>query len=376
MTTHVFIVDANTFQYHLQYQFVGTGASDKGVDFNNISTTELHHGTENGLVAMIADFSRVQVGDNVIFYLQQRAGVSEGKFYGVFKVKRLMFLETKDEAQQYLRSALGKSLIFRCLIEPYQVYAEGVSEWEALDEIKGIQSPHQMLWSLIYRKLKGNRGNTMITMYESERLIKLIRDKNHRNALLGSNFAFDLNTQQIITTNVNHPYIGQMPPINILPRLIAKYNRGNQFETHLQAYILQHFYATHFDGILQDYTIDWLGNEVSCGVGMQRIDIMAAVRDANDQKIVIPIELKSCCVYSSIIWQMQRYVDWIEQYYVPNCLSDIQPMIVCRKTDKNSSEYITFCQNVLAFNQRNNTLPLVYVEFDIINNNISFTKVF
>ena len=64
------------------------------------------------------------------------------------------------------------------MLKPYKVYPKGVSEWEALDEIKNITSPYQMLWSLIYRKLKGNRGNTMITLYESERLISLIRNKN------------------------------------------------------------------------------------------------------------------------------------------------------------------------------------------------------
>ena len=82
-------------------------------------------------------------------------------------------------------------MTFRTLIEPAKVYAEGVTEWEALDEIKNIQSPNQMLWSLIYRKLKGNRGNTMITIYEAERLCQLIRDKNNRQEL-------DINDQKTI----------------------------------------------------------------------------------------------------------------------------------------------------------------------------------
>lgn len=87
-----------------------------------------------------------------------------------------MFLDNNDD-KQFLKDELKKSLTFRCFIEPCEVYAEGVTEWEALDEIKDIISPNQMLWSLIYRKLKGNRGNTMITMYESDRLINLIRKK-------------------------------------------------------------------------------------------------------------------------------------------------------------------------------------------------------
>lgn len=32
MTTHVFIVDENTFKYHLEYLFVGTGGKEYNVD--------------------------------------------------------------------------------------------------------------------------------------------------------------------------------------------------------------------------------------------------------------------------------------------------------------------------------------------------------
>ena len=101
-----------------------------------------------------------------------------------------------NDSNQFLKQELIKSLTFRTLLEPYEVYAKGVTEWEALDEIKYIQSPNQMLWSLIYRKLKGNRGNTMITIYESERLFKLLRDKNNRKKLTEQNFTFDVQTQK------------------------------------------------------------------------------------------------------------------------------------------------------------------------------------
>ncbi|MCD6595469.1 hypothetical protein J7L68_07330, partial [bacterium] len=95
-TTHVFIVDTNTFKYHIDYMFAGTGAKDNYIDFNNTATTKLHHNTENNLVAMIADSQRVRKNDYVIFYLQQnfRDGIYEGKFYGIFKIKHdLSFLD-------------------------------------------------------------------------------------------------------------------------------------------------------------------------------------------------------------------------------------------------------------------------------------------
>lgn len=57
-TTHVFIVDTNTFKYHLEYLFAGTGAKNNSIDFNNKPNTSLNHTTENNLVGMIADFSK------------------------------------------------------------------------------------------------------------------------------------------------------------------------------------------------------------------------------------------------------------------------------------------------------------------------------
>ncbi len=66
-TTHVFIVDTNTFKYHLEYLFVGTGTKDSSINFNNNSNTFLDYTTENNLVGNVADSQRIRKGDFVIF---------------------------------------------------------------------------------------------------------------------------------------------------------------------------------------------------------------------------------------------------------------------------------------------------------------------
>ena len=58
------------------------------------------------------------------------------------------------------------------------------------------------------------------------------------------NFSFDLKNQEIIALQDSKEYIGRKDEINILPRLIKKYLKNNQFEAHLQTYILQKFYQT------------------------------------------------------------------------------------------------------------------------------------
>ena len=386
MTTHVFIVDSVTLKCHLEYLFAGTGAKDYIVDFNNYADTSLSSQREHLLVSMIADASRIRKGDRIVFYLQQnyREQIYEGKFYGLFKATDDWSFLDNNNGGQYLREELVKSLTFRTLVEPDKIYAEGVTEWEALDEIKHIKSPNQMLWSLIYRKLKGNRGNTMITIYESERLCQLIRNKNSRRKLDCDNMvlSFDTDTQKIILNgnDVKH-YDGRQEELNVLSRLIKKYSEGKSFEPHLQAYIVKvigkGINSSLDDIVVGNSTIEWIGNEVSCGVGMQRIDIMLSVVE-RDQRVVIPIELKAVEADANNAIQLQRYIDWIEQYYLPNRQGDIQPILISKKfSTRNTSKYNELITSFNEFNERNEDVcdELKYVEFDVINGNLVFNKI-
>lgn len=387
MTTHVFIVDSTTFKIHLEYLFAGTGAKENRVDFNNSPNIYLHPTRENMLVGMIADGSRIRQGDQIVFYLQQdfSRGIFEGKFFGIFKAKHDGSFLDNNDGLQYLRNELKKSLTFRTFIEPYRVYAEGVTEWEALDEIKNINSPNQMLWSLIYRKLKGNRGNTMITIYEAERLTQLIRNKNTQTELNCQNkrLSFDPNEQKIVCLDDDPRTYGGMrqEELNLLPRLIAKYESGRAFESHLQAYITKNIgrnINTSLDEAIFDGTqIEWLGNEVSCGVGMQRIDIMASAMQ-NGQRILVAIELKAVEAQENNVKQIQRYVDWIEQYYIPNRPSDIQPVLITKEiANKQSLAYQQLIQSFYSFNQTNNGRcgRLKFIEFNLVRDELYFSFV-
>jgi len=155
MTTHVFIVDENTFPFHLQYKFAGTGAkeADEHID-------------------LLADIKRVRPGDKVVFYL---LGVG---FYGIFRIAKDAFV-IKDPI--YLLKRLKKKLIYRIFIEHDEVYPKYVTEWEALEKLPLYAQ--DIIWSLIYRKLKGERGCTPITVDETNRLLDMIREHNQEKYL-------------------------------------------------------------------------------------------------------------------------------------------------------------------------------------------------
>ena len=335
MTMHVFVVDVQTFPVHLRHRFAGTGARDYMIDFNNSPTSTLGR-PENTVVEMVADVNRIRSGDSIVFYVQQNQskGMPEGKFYGIFRATEdYPFIDNNDGAQ-FLKSELGKSLTFRVLFEPDKVYPIGVAEWEALDEIKDISEPNQMLWSLIYRKLKGNRGCTMITEYERERLCGLLDRKNEGKFLNSGTRSLDFNraTQQIVHSTENvAPYQGRKEAVNLMPRMARKRQENKAFEPHLQAVIVGEL-GRPGDGLseilLGDSQMTWLGNEVSCGVGMQRIDVMIESVSNNGIRHIAPVELKAETIRQGNISQLQRYVDWIKQYFIPNRPSVISPALI------------------------------------------------
>jgi len=385
MTTHVLIVDQNTFDAHLQYMFIGTGSKNDELDFDQngnlikpSGTPQKTAGPERKLISMMADGERIRKGDKIIFYVQAYGG-KEGKFFGIFKAKDDgIYLSDGSN----LKGLLGKKLILRQAIEPDTVYAEGVTEWEALDEIKNIQSPCQMLWSLIYRKLKGYRGNTMITSYESDRLCGLIQRKNNFNALNATAFQFDLAQEKIVasTSSVNPNGLVLGIKKDILPRLVKKYTKRNAHEAHLQTYITSHIGKTqNLDNSLfikGIQNLEWIGNEVSCGVGMQRIDVLLSYIDGDNNQILMPIELKDERInVASNTKQLLRYIDWLEQYYVPNDPNRrIRPALICKKDRPLTTTEISDLNNFDSLGH-NRYLPLRYVEYEVIGSNIQFTRI-
>ena len=152
------------------------------------------------------------------------------------------------------------------------------------------------------------------------------------------------------------------------------------FETHLQAYIVQNI-GRKTNPILDklivgDLSIEWLGNEVSCGVGMQRIDIMLSLKKDNS-RIVVPIELKSIEAKPDNIFQLQRYVDWLEQYYIPNRISDIQPVLISKKIEEKETDYYkSIIQSFKDFNKKNkNCFRLKYIEYKTKDSELIFEEV-
>ena len=255
--------------------------------------------------------------------MQSKDKETPGKFFGIFKAKgRPFFDEGTDD--NYLCQETKKTLLFRVLIKPDKVFAKGITEHQYLDSLENKKHPSQMCWSLIYRKLRGSRGCTMITDYEYKDFLKKIKKENDNKTVKGKSFSFDSNTNQIIESKKNEKYMGRREKLDILKRIIYKNSikRSSSYETHLQAYLIQNI-NKDIDSKLREMLLKfpdkryWIGNEVFCGVGMQRIDILLKQEIANNVFIRL-IELKDEEPTDAIIKeQIPWYLDWLSYYIIP-----------------------------------------------------------
>lgn len=372
--THVFVVSQATFSYHLQYMFAGTGAKDKVSQFLADPTVSYNFSAERMIVGMIADISRIRQGDNIIFYLQASDSLP-GRFFGVFEAASSPFWDAGDE-ENYLLDELGKRLEFRVLIRPKEVYARGITEHDYLDSLAGKTHPSDLCWSLIYRKLKGNRGCTMITDFEFEDLLAKLRSANRNQVVNGNGFSYDRETECIVASDAQHTYEGRRNSLNILPRLLDRASSKKAFEVHLQTYIAQHFDA-ELSHLLMPFPDQkcWFGNEVACGVGMQRIDVLLAQENQTDVYIRL-VELKQCEPYLDIIaYQIPRYIDWLSDYIVPKYRGKnvhIIPTVLAKGDipETLSDSYANF-----AYPMANaDVQPLQYIGFRIANGAINFQR--
>ena len=105
---------------------------------------------------------------------------------------------------------------------------------------------------------------------------------------------------------------------------------------------------------------------------MQRIDILFSVEESSTKRVLFPIELKAVFASSDNTYQLTRYIDWIRQYYIPNRISTIQPILICKKKGMLSDE---LKESFYKFNERKEILPLKYIEYEIKNKDIVFENV-
>lgn len=337
MNYHLFIVDEISLKFHLEYGFVGTGNSNQ--NFN---------------IGLWKDIARLKIDDKIIFYVQKTK-----KFYGVYKVSSYPFFDTTHYLQPMIMPFLGNNqnimLQYRALIQPDIVFQYGIEEFDLLDILPNNVT--DILWSVLYRKLKGARGCSPIFPHEFNIIFNKLNLVNNSTPMLGNSFSF--NGNNILSFN-RMLYQGQINTPNIRNIIL-----NNQYsEHHIHALLIENLPNLLFNNIT------WLGNEVYSGAGMQAIDILTI--DINN--IFNIIEIKKDEIPKGITTQIFKYVQWLQNRFQNFNLIYFQPIIIGYKINGTRKKNLRQ-QEFINFNQNSNAMPLKYFEYEVDNNSIILNKI-
>jgi hypothetical protein len=339
MNYHLFVVNEVSLKYHIEYGFVGTGNSSN--DFN---------------ISLWKDIARLQIGDKIVFYVQEIK-----KFYGFFKVSSLPFYDDKHYLQPKILPFLGKDenikLQYRALIVPDVVFSNGIDEFDLIDILPGNVT--DILWSILYRKLKGGRGCSPLFENEFNIIYNEILQVN--NILLpNNNNSFTFINSQIVINNVNNQYLGQ----GLDPDIRNIILNHSHIEDHMHALLIKNLPTLVFNNT------QWLGNEVYSGAGTQAIDILTI--DINNVFNIVEVKRDETPLNTTL--QVFKYIQWLQnrfQNFIPN---NFQPIIIGYKINGNIKQQRR-TEEFMRFNTISNALPLKYFEYEISNNIIILNEI-
>jgi len=341
MNYHLFIVDEVSLKYHLEYMFVGTGKSDTIFD-----------------IELWKDIARLKPKDKIIFYVQ-----SLKKFYGFFEVVSNPFFDSNYYLQPYsmpfinIKKSNGQinqiKLQYRALIRPFKVFQYGIDEFDLVDILPS--DARDVLWSILYRKLKGSRGCSPLFKNEFDIIFQKIAHINNNLFSHYQNFTF--NNEKISAIQNQFQYMGQTN----IPNIKQDIFNGNYRESHIHALLIQF--------LNQHQSIQWLGNEVYSGAGMQAMDILAI----DNQNIFQIYEIKKEEINKNITIQILKYIQWLQNRFQSFNANNYQPILVGKKIDgqrKLNSRINEFDD----FNNKQVSLPIIYIEYEVNyqNNSIDF----
>ena len=339
---HLFIVGEQTLPIHLQYNFVGV-YKNNDCDWNNVT---VHPSAERSQAGMYADICRVHAGDEILLYLEKpyndknREG---GRFIGIFEViSPQLFYESQGT---YLKANLGIPLIYRLQIQPKEIFPNGVSEWQAMDEMSDFKNVHDIPWTIIYRKMTGGRGCTPLLPHEGSIIKKMLDLRNHGQKINNASLQYNFSTFNLEhSPNPNLPYAGVINNFqNIRTRLLHLMNSTARFwEIQLQAYLMQELKRNlALTNLLFPQTnLGWLGNEIYCGAGMQSIDILA-YSENNLNRFIHLIELKSVEANADTASQINRYIKWLKAHIPDISIHQIIPTIIAPSINQSYNDEVS-----------------------------------
>lgn len=337
---HLFIVSEETLPVHLSYGFAGV-MKRHDCDWCSVTINAQSERTQAG---MYADICRVHRGDEILFYLETPAhdlGREGGRFLGVFEVESDAPFYEPDGS--YLLGELGIPLIYRLLIRPKQIYAEGLTEWQAMDEMTDYHHIHEIPWTLIYRKMLGGRGCTPLLPHEANNLRRMLDLRNAGQRISPQSVGYDTTTASLTSGGISKQYAGNTASVQDISGHLKNLmnNTTRNWELQLQAYLMQEIgrNATLTQSLFPGVEITWIGNEIYAGAGMQSIDILIYSKNEMNSFVHL-IELKSVIAGASAAAQLNRYIKWLKAHVPSLSTHQVIPTVIAPEVSADFHDHL------------------------------------
>jgi len=342
MSTHLFVVNSDTFPIHVQRNFTG-----------------VVRGGGIGYYGQLADLMNIREGDLAFFYLmygnKKKLLWPNNKFepgyYGIYKIKSRPFIddndiEGKDQFDGQFIFGNSNSEIFknfkihgknplilpiRMLIEPVENlnYAKNVDDTTAYVD----KTDEGQLWTLLFKKINKAgqaRGITPLLPEEASKIARLLFKANQiklsdRVNLLAdiTRYSYPSNPRNFLTVTLEHQ------PDN--PEKV-------RIENMLVAWIMEHIdkdVPVLNDLIGDKEDLEFHGNHIQYGIAGDTIDILLLhrrkINGIEYRYKATVIEVKRDRISESNVDQVLRYTKWVAQLVTFNNISAIQPVVIGKK---------------------------------------------
>ncbi len=383
MSTHLFVVNNDTFPIHIQRNFAGV-VKGGGI----------------GYYGQLADLMNIREGDLAFFYLMYSNKNNllwpennfESGYYGIYKIKSKPFFDERDvegkeqfEGQlifgnpnsDVYKKAIGQEkrpliLPIRMTIEPMEnlSYAEHVDDTTAYVD----KTDEGQLWTLLFKKINKAgqaRGITPLLPEEASKIARLLFKANQiklsdKVDLLSDikSHGYPYKPEKFVTTDLE--------PAPNDPEAV-------RIENMLVAWIMEHLDETV--PVLNDLVgkkedLEFHGNHIQYGIAGDTVDILLLhrrkINGIEYRYKATVIEVKKDRINEDNVDQALRYTKWIAQLVTFNNVSAIQPVVIGKQPNTRQIDKIK--TKIKNLNERGIRTP-IFLEYKLHGTRtISFEK--
>lgn len=341
MRAHVFITDKNTFPVVRDNSFWGVGIEGIPNTLNKVVKENLRN-DKKPYFKMIGDILGTRIGDPVFLY-ERRVG-----FHGIYKIVSEPFFDPTTIG------CVDETWPIRVEIECLNYFPQPVPE----DYLFSTKEYESKFWGWFYRKIQGARGVNTINPEATEALIELL--------------------VKINGNVMNKPSQIKLYSSKNKTKIALPLNRNGKvyLEDILRAWLIVNIDNPKRKDLREIFgpvgDLEWFANNIPYHVTKKNIDILCYHKNTKYTGYPLRykfsvVELKRDTADDNDVSQVIEYSKWVAGRLAGSEIETVQPVVIAFDFNERAKEK--------AKNSDFSERGIVFVKYEVKNNDIFFTKV-